>query len=91
MPSKRSFRKPEKEQGQEEEEEEEEEQEVKVEEEEEEEEEEVVEEEEEEEEEQQAAADLEKELRPLGGSARSTSGSFGTSEMPMRKAGLAPA
>ncbi|XDC70557.1 hypothetical protein R6Z07F_001730 [Ovis aries] len=66
MPSKRSFRKPEKEQGQEEEEEEEEEQEVKVEEEEEEEEEEVVEEEEEEEEEQQAAADLEKELEAFG-------------------------
>ncbi|KAM7248576.1 hypothetical protein CapIbe_000615 [Capra ibex] len=66
MPSKRSFGKPEKEQGQEEEEEEEEEREVNVEEEEEEEEEEVVDEEEEEEEEQQAAADLEKELEAFG-------------------------
>ncbi|XP_055267721.1 glutamate-rich protein 6 isoform X2 [Moschus berezovskii] len=74
MHSRRSFGKPEKEQGQEEEEEEEE-QEVAVEEEEEEEEEEVVEvvevveveeEEEEEEEEQQAAADLEKELEAFG-------------------------
>ena len=65
MPSKRSFGKPEKEQGQEEEEEEEE-REVNVEEEEEEEEEEVVDEEEEEEEKQQAAADLEKELEAFG-------------------------